>query len=224
MFATTRWRVVGAEHRDAIVSGGGAVIPAFWHGRLMFLPMLIPPGRRSLALFSRARDGAMIADAARRLGVEAIRGSSRNPRKRDKDTGGREAFAEALAALAEGCVVGITPDGPRGPRMRAQTGVAALSAVSGAPVLPIAVSTRRGLFAPSWDRLLIGLPFDRGVIVYGAPMPAPPSDDAATVEARRRAVEETLIAITAEADRQAGRAPVPPDPEPAEAAQAAAAP
>lgn len=211
---TTRWRVEGGAHLDALLERGGPFIAAFWHGRLFFSPMLAPPGRRTVAMISNNKDGELIAATVARFGVHAVRGSTADPRKGAKDKGGREAFEGGAAELARGAVLAITPDGPRGPRMRAQTGVAALSALTGAPVLPIALSTRRGLFARSWDRFLICFPFDRGVLIYGAPLPAPPSDAPEAVERHRRAVEDALNALTAEADRLSGRAPVTPDPAP----------
>lgn len=208
--ATTRWTVVGAAHRAAVVETGGPFIAAFWHGRLFFSPFWVPRGRRTLAVISNNHDGALISDTVARFGVEAVRGSTADPRKRFRDKGGRLAFAAALAALEAGAVVGITPDGPRGPRMRAQPGVAALSVAAQAPVLPVAFATRRGRLLRGWDRFLVPLPFDRGVLVYGAPLVPPLRGDEAAVEAHRLAVEQALNAVTAEADQLAGRAPVAP--------------
>mgnify|MGYP006281721493 FL=1 len=188
------------------------MIAAFWHGRLFFSPLLAPPGRRTVAMISNNRDGDLIAAAAAILGVDSVRGSTAHPGKRDKDKGGREAFAAGRAALEAGAVLAITPDGPRGPRMRAQPGVAALSAAAGAPVVPIALSTAHGRVLRSWDRFLLPIPFDRGALLYGAPLPPPDPEDPAAVEAHRAAIEDRLTALAAEADRLMGRAPVAPAP------------
>ena len=40
-------------------------------------------------------------------------------------------------AFEDGEVVGITPDGPKGPRMRANSGVVSLAKVAGAPIMPL---------------------------------------------------------------------------------------
>jgi lysophospholipid acyltransferase (LPLAT)-like uncharacterized protein len=210
VWRTTRWRVEGAEHRQA-GRDGGAVIAAFWHGRVFLSPMLAPEGRHTSAIISNNRDGDIIAEAAERLGVSPIRGSTRHPGKADRDKGGREAFAGGLAALARGDVLAITPDGPRGPRMRAQPGVAALAIMARAPVLPLALSTQRGRFLGTWDRFLLPLPFDRGVLVYG-PLMTPPEDSSeAAIDAFRLRVETALTELTARADRVMGRPVAAPD-------------
>lgn len=207
---TTRWQIEGQDHVDALRADGRGFVAAFWHGRLLFTPFCVPQGQRTLAVISNSRDGDLIGAIVARFGVEAVRGSSNDPRKTDRDKGGREAFGAALAALQAGAVVGITPDGPRGPRMRAQPGVAVLSAAAQVPVLPLAVSTRRGRLLGSWDRFLMPRPFDRGVVLYDAPLPPPPRGDEAALEAHRLAIEARLNALTAEADRRMGRGTVEP--------------
>ncbi|TVQ56066.1 MAG: DUF374 domain-containing protein [Rhodobacteraceae bacterium] len=212
VWRTTRWRRVGTAHRVAVLATGGPVIAAFWHGRLFFSPLWGAEGRRTFAMISNNRDGALIAATAERCGIEPIRGSSADPRKPGKRKGGADAYQAAAEALAGSHVVAVTPDGPRGPRMRAQPGVAVLSARFRAPVAPIVFSTRRGRLARSWDRFLIPLPFDSGVMLYGPPIPPPEGDDAEAIEAHRLAIEAALNALTAEADAMVGRTPVDPDP------------
>jgi lysophospholipid acyltransferase (LPLAT)-like uncharacterized protein len=206
--ATTRWTVQGAAHRDALQAEGVPVLAAFWHGRLFFAPFWAPPERRTVAVMSSNHDGELMVLIAGGFGIDAIRGSSTDPRKPGRDKGGWEAFAAAFGALKRGAVVAITPDGPRGPRMRAQPGVAALSIATGAPVMPIAFSTRRGWLTRSWDSFLIPRPFDEGILIYGEPLRPPPRGDAAAAEAYRIAIEAALTAVTAEADRRMGRTPV----------------
>ena len=70
-----------------------------------------------------------------------------------------------LGLLADGDHVAITPDGPRGPRRAAAPGVAQLAALSGAPVLPCAAQTTRHRVLPTWDSMVVPLPFGRGVVV-----------------------------------------------------------
>lgn len=189
---------------------GSALVAALWHGRLIFAPFWAVPGRRIWAVISANRDGSFISAVVRRFGIDLIRGSSRDPRKPEKNKGGRAVIVESLRALRAGDIVVIAVDGPRGPRMRAQPGVAALSAAAQVPVLPIAFATRRGLRLRSWDRFILPLPFDSGVTLYGEPLAPPPGDDAAATTAHLARIEAALIALTARADAMVGRTPVAP--------------
>ena len=206
VMATGRWQVVGAEHRAAMVDAGQSFIGVFWHGRLCIAPALPPGGWRGVAMISANRDGDLITAVVDRFGIETVRGSSYD-RAKGRDKGGAEAYQAALEALANGpTILGITPDGPRGPRMRAQKGAAMLALETGAEVVPIAFSARPARMFRSWDRFLLPMPFSRGVTVYGAPI-KPGDEDADSLTAR---IEAALTEVTQEADRLAGRDLVEP--------------
>jgi lysophospholipid acyltransferase (LPLAT)-like uncharacterized protein len=95
----------------------------------------------------------------RRFGIRPILGSS--------SRGGAAGLRGLLAVLSRGELIGITPDGPRGPRRQAAAGVAQLAALSGVPVLPCAARTSRRIQLQTWDRMPVPLPFGRGVMVCG---------------------------------------------------------
>lgn len=214
---TTRWRYDGEANRDALRSGRGKWIVPVWHGRVMLIPGERTKVLNATALISANRDGDIIAACVERFGVPAIRGSSRDRRKPDKEKGGAEVAAEAVALLTgpQDATLVLTPDGPRGPRMRCQPGVAAISARTGVAVMPFACAVNPGVLLSSWDRFLLPLPFGRGGIVFGDPIPAPADQGRETLEAHRRRIEEALNDVTRRADLLAGREPVEPAPEPA---------
>ncbi len=212
---TMRWRIEGRQHFDALLAEGPGFVASIWHGRLLMSPTLAPPGRLACAMISQNRDGDLIAAVVGRFGIRAIRGSTRD-RAKGRDKGGAQALHAACAAIRdERAVVAITPDGPRGPRMRAQPGVARIAVDTGAAVLPVAFSARTGWLTGGWDRFLVPLPFSRGAEVYGAPLRPPPPGDA-EAEARFLAeIEAATTAVTERADRLCGRSPVGPAGEPA---------
>jgi lysophospholipid acyltransferase (LPLAT)-like uncharacterized protein len=173
--STTRWTVVGQEH-FAPFEKGGPVIAAFWHEHLPLMPALwkrartATPGLRLHVLVSRHNDGRFIGDVIRRFGLDVAYGSS----SRDgRNRGGARGAMSLLAALESGDQVVITPDGPRGPRRVAAPGVAQLAGLSGRPVLPCAAQTSRRRVLGSWDRMIVPLPWARGVLVCGAPISVP---------------------------------------------------
>jgi len=209
VLATTSWRIEGREHIEArFADPASIVVVAFWHGRLGAMVGLwrcLDHGRPVAVLSSTHRDGRISAATMRRLGLEVVDGSSRR--------GGSEGLRRMISWLRGGRWAAITPDGPRGPRMRAQPGVLMMARMAGAPVLPVAFSTTRGRTLGSWDGLLLPLPFGRGVYVVGRPIAMPREADEATLEALRLEVEAALTAVTREADRLCGREtpePAPP--------------
>jgi hypothetical protein len=214
---TVRWRIEGGASRDAIRSGRGRYVIPVWHGRLLAIPGQKSRALNVHALISANRDGDIIAACVARFGVPSVRGSSWNPNKADRDKGGREALdgARALLLGTPDVTVVLTPDGPRGPRMRCQKGVAALSVSTGALVVPFAYATRRARVLRSWDRFLAPFPFDRGAAVFGDPIAPPERSDPAALEAHRFAIEAALLEATYRADVLCGRDPVAPAMEPA---------
>ncbi|MEM7056420.1 MAG: lysophospholipid acyltransferase family protein [Pseudomonadota bacterium] len=214
---TTRWSIEGRENYDRALTGETGVIAVGWHGRLFMSVFWVPRGRQrryTVAMISNNRDGDLISALVARFGVVAVRGSTYDREKR-RDKGGVEAFVGAEAALRDRkALIAITPDGPRGPRMRAQHGAARLSIVTRAPVQPITFSARKAKVLHNWDRFMVPWPFGSGLQIYGETLNPPDRDDDATVAAYALQIEEELNRITALADRRCGQAEVPPDPAP----------
>jgi len=181
------------------------VIIAMWHGQHFLIPFIRRAEDRAKVLVSRHRDGEINALAAERLGVGAIRGSGHHGGG-FIGKGGVSAFKEMLSALEQGCNVALTADIPKVARV-AGLGIVKLASVSGRPIYPIAIATRRRVELTNWDRTAINLPFGRGAGVAGEPVRVPAEADGATLECARHAVEVSLDAATARAyalvDRQA---------------------
>jgi lysophospholipid acyltransferase (LPLAT)-like uncharacterized protein len=183
---STRWRFEGRAHLAPFLSGG-AVIVAAWHERLPLIPAMwvnerhAHPGRPVAALASRHRDGRFLGTILTRFGVRIIHGSTEQVKgaTRRRDRGGAAGIRVLLAALKDGAAVVITPDGPRGPRRVAAPGVAQLAALGEAPVLAASGQVRWGITLRSWDRMVLPLPFGRGVLVCEAPIFIPPGEAAA---------------------------------------------
>lgn len=200
VWATSRWDVVGRENAQDLLDSGTVAIAAFWHARLLMMPRVLAlaePRPRFSMMISSHRDGRLIAATVARFGIDAVFGSSTR--------GGPTAALGMRTALEAGHWVGITPDGPRGPRMRAQPGVVVIARHAGAPILPVSFSTTRGRLLGSWDRMLLPFPFGRGVFVIGPPITVPADATAEAQERARLEIEVALTAATVTADRLCGR-------------------
>jgi lysophospholipid acyltransferase (LPLAT)-like uncharacterized protein len=197
---TTRWTVEPADALERI-PGSAPLILAFWHGQHFLTPFIKPPHLRAKVLISRHRDGEINAIAAERLGIETVRGSGSHGRDFAKK-GGVFGFNALVRALRDGYNVAMTADVPKISRV-AGLGVVKIAQVTGRPIYPIAIATRRRIVLDNWDRTTINLPFGRGAGVAGAPIHVPADADAETLELARRAVEEALNAATVRANELA---------------------
>ncbi len=210
---TSRWRVVNGDIPKQYWDADDPFIMCFWHGRLMMMPYAWDYRRTIHTLTSDHPDGRLIAGATAHFGLKTVIGSATR--------GGAGALRQMIGLIRNGSSVGITPDGPQGPRMRAKPGAVALARLASVTIVPVtyAISTRHLL--NSWDRFVIPLPFGSGVIVWGAPLHVAADADSDAIEAARQELENNLNAITAEADRLCGQAPVEPElePDPLEAAK-----
>jgi len=205
---TGRWEVTFPPATADLIREGRPFIGAFWHGRLL---MVYPAWRRLLAkLGERQRrqpyiissahgDGQLIQLAVNRFGARTLWGSSRR--------GGAKVLREAKRVLDEGDIIVMTPDGPRGPRMRAQPGIAYLAGSANVPVVPVTFAARRQRTLKSWDRFMLVWPFASGVIAFGEPVLLAEGGD---TESRRLHIEDHMIAFACAVDRAEGLEPIQP--------------
>ena len=199
---TSRFETVGEAGPQPYWRDQRPFILAFWHGRLLMAPKAWPAGASMNMLISGHSDGRIIADAIAHFGLGTITGS--------KSKGGLAALRAMVRALADGQNIGVTPDGPRGPLMRASPGIIAAAKLSQAAIIPLSFATTRRVILGSWDRFHFALPFSRGVFLWGEPLFVPKDADAAALETLRHTLETAMNALTAEADRRCGHEPVEP--------------
>jgi lysophospholipid acyltransferase (LPLAT)-like uncharacterized protein len=203
VYATNRWEVAGEEGPRRLRREGRSFILAFWHGRLLMIPMAWQRLAPMHMLISAHRDGRIIADAVTYFGVQSIPGST--------GRGGSAALRRMLKQLEAGDCVGITPDGPRGPAMVASSGIVNLARLAGAPIVPIVCATSRRKILNSWDRFHLALPFGRGVFLWGAPIEIASDLDTEGIEQARLLVETRMNEMAWEADRRVGHATARPE-------------
>jgi lysophospholipid acyltransferase (LPLAT)-like uncharacterized protein len=141
--ALTRWTLINRASPEAVWAEGGPAVICFWHGRIVLSHRGWPRSDGAplaKVLISHSRDGGIVAAAVRTVGHDVVRGSSA---KGDKRKGAIEAMRQMLRHMETGGTVAIAPDGPRGPRMRAQMGPVQLAKRMNAPIICYGWSTQR---------------------------------------------------------------------------------
>jgi len=188
---TLRVQVLRGEIEAAARGRGQNVIYAFWHGHLLYL-MYRYHGSGTRILVSQSRDGELLSRILQHFGLPTIRGSS--------SRGGPHALRQLVRQARAGASAAIAPDGPRGPRHRAQAGIIALARLAGRPILPVAVAASWKVEFRSWDRFLLPLPGSRLIVAYGEPVVVPADADADVMEQKRQELESVLLKLTEEAN------------------------
>ncbi len=187
---TTSLKVVHGEIRDKLRAADQRFIYAFWHQRQVFFTVS-HRGDKMSVLISKSVDGEMISETIRLCcGVTAVRGSTTR--------GASDAVRGMITALKSGLDLGITPDGPKGPKEEIKEGVMYLAQKLKIPILPITnAQSNRLVLRKTWDQFQIPMPFGRSVVVYGKPILVGPLDD---LKAKAAELKLSLDAITREAE------------------------
>jgi lysophospholipid acyltransferase (LPLAT)-like uncharacterized protein len=127
-----------------------------WHSELLMSPQMyrqLRPSASASAIASEHKDGEIVTQVLRHLGIKPLRGSSRR--------GAQRVLLQAFRMLREGEEILITPDGPKGPRYHLHDGIVGLALKSHLPVLIINYRPSAYWQLDSWDRFIIPKPFCR---------------------------------------------------------------
>jgi lysophospholipid acyltransferase (LPLAT)-like uncharacterized protein len=193
--ATLRYRWTD---RSGYLEGGrkpGPTIYCIWHNRLALCMKIyhgyVKPrsgGVGLAALVSASKDGGFLAGLLDCFDVQAVRGSSSRR--------GAQALRELTTWAKRGYDMAITPDGPRGPRYVAQSGVIALAQVTEMVIVPVSYRLGWKIELKSWDKFQIPLPFSRCEMIFEKPIRVARDASEAEREAARVELEKVLRSIS----------------------------
>ena len=162
VFRTTRWQHQGFEIPQRYVENNRGFVVCFWHSRLFLAVFGWTFPTPFSMIISSHKDGRLIAETVKHFGIRWITGSSTR--------GGAQALRQAVRCLKKGEAVGVTPDGPRGPRHHAQPGPVVMAQLANVDILPFSYDISRCIVLNTWDRLVIPLPFGRGILTWSSPL------------------------------------------------------
>lgn len=190
-------RGIGATLKFEIEDRAGAFagvrdgfIWAFWHNRMFLVPWFHErwfghvPGT---ILTSPSGDGQVIADVCAEFGIEAERGSSSRPQQ------GMSALIALAGKVREHYDIGITPDGPRGPKHRVQPGIIKLAQLTGGRIMPVHIHYSRAIRFQTWDEFLLPMPFATVRMVFDTPVTVPRRMTEEEFENQRLMLEARLL-------------------------------
>ena len=130
------------------------VVVGFWHNDLIFTPLIYNKIRKipkSVMLISDHFDGKLIAKTASYLKMTAIHGSSNRSATR--------VLIQAIKHIKMGYDVGITPDGPRGPRHEVADGIIIMAQKTKSKIILFSMISSSHWQLKSWDKFVIAKPF-----------------------------------------------------------------
>jgi lysophospholipid acyltransferase (LPLAT)-like uncharacterized protein len=194
-YSCSRYQVDMPDDLDMYQSLSKPCIFTFWHGQLLYMPVLwnrtlkqLGPSR-IFSLSSQHRDGRMVAEAMKSQGIESIAGSS--------SRGGSRALIHMIKVIEKGYHCAMTPDGPKGPIYNVKLGVIKMAQLTGAPIVPLAAtSTSAWVFSKSWDKMRLVKPFSKFIAAVGRPIYVDRDSNQNDLENQARDVATVLNQMT----------------------------
>lgn len=192
---TCQFTILGKEHEEAGLRGGGPMLLTTWH---FAFPAVIYRYRDSngLLMVSRSRDGEWVSRVLQHLGYRFFRGS---PGK-----GGSTALKQLISHVRLGPGGGFIADGSQGPPRVAQKGILLLARYSQAPLVPVSMAAKPCWRFRSWDRTVLAKPFSRVVMAYGKPIRVPRDVSPEELERLRLLLERNLNDLTEQCEAAVG--------------------
>ncbi|MCJ7765435.1 MAG: lysophospholipid acyltransferase family protein [Thiovulaceae bacterium] len=131
-------------------------IMASWHGDLLFQPYLYFKLRKKpnvSIVISEHFDGQIIARIVSYMKLHTIHGSTTRS--------GAKVLIAAMRVLKNGGDIGITPDGPKGPRHEVADGIVVMAQKTNTKIVIFSCVPKSYWQFKSWDRFTIPKPFTR---------------------------------------------------------------
>lgn len=135
------------------------IIFACWHGELLMLPYLYSHYRKiphAKVLISSHFDGILISKTIKYFGLDTIAGSTNRNASR--------VLIQGIKSIKEGYDIGITPDGPKGPRHEVADGIVVMAQKTNTKIVLVEIKPTKYWQLNSWDKFTIPKPF--GTINY----------------------------------------------------------
>jgi len=193
VYISSQKTFINKDNFDKLILENKSFIYALWHDQLLLSPFTWQTKNRIDILISKHKDGDIIADLIKYHGFNSIRGSTNNPNK-EKEKNTISSIRKIIKTLKANVSIGITPDGPRGPRHKVSEGTINISRISNKKILPMALAYKEQWVLNTWDKFIIPKPFNKICIVWGDTIDI--EINKIDVPIQQEALEKSLINIT----------------------------
>ena len=190
---TNSWSFINKKYVENLWKKNEAFILCFWHGRLLMMPLSWNKEKKINVLISAHSDGQLLSKTVKYFNIETITGSS--------SKGGSEAIRNIIKSLKSGISIGMTPDGPRGPRMKVNSAIIKIASLTGHKIVPLSYSVKKKVFLNSWDKFLVALPFGKGCFIWGKPIKIKKNISTNEDLKLSKRLENNLLKLTKKADK-----------------------
>ena len=198
VYKTSTIDLKNRKNIDRLFKKKESFIYAFWHDQLLICPLTWQSEFEIKVLISKHRDGDIIARLISKLGFKAIRGSTHKSGK-TKNKGGLTSARQMIKSLKNGISIGISPDGPKGPRHKVSDGILSISRLSNSSILPVGIGFKKKWVLNTWDKFIIPKPFNQITIIWGEPLPALKNEK--SINQIKSKLENTMYNLTKRANR-----------------------
>ena len=160
-FQTSIWLTKNSEIVEKLLKKNKSFVVCFWHNRLLMAVFCWKWPHELKMLISGHSDGKIISNAISNFGIQTISGSARKNNV--------SSLKEILKEINDNSIIGITPDGPKGPNEEVKIGLISLLKKTNVPVLPLSYSAKFKFTLNTWDKFIFVTPFNKFVAVWGNP-------------------------------------------------------
>ena len=161
---TSKIKIENNHYPNKYWKDGKPFILAFWHSQLMMVSFSWSYKKKINILASGHSDGRFGAKVGNFFKLNNIQTSNEN-----KILSLRSVFQ----LLKSQQYIGITPDGPRGPKEKVSKGIIKIAKSANVPIIPLGQWSSRNFTLKSWDSFLITLPFSKCNFVWGEEIEIP---------------------------------------------------
>ena len=165
-------------------NNGKPFILAFWHNQLMMIAFSWKIKTKINILASGHSDGGFGSIVGKYFNLNNI------PTFTDKKN---ISLRSIFKLLRNNNYIGITPDGPRGPKEIVSEGIIKIAKKTKIPIIPLGFWSSKNFKLNSWDSFLITLPFSKCSFVWNEPLEIPNNIEEKQVQNYQKLLEKKII-------------------------------